>query len=144
MISTYYTNLISALSTSAHKFIPVLKSNTFKNYWSDNLNELKAESIQAHNVWKGCGKPATGWVNQIRLHCKYKYKLAIRKADADYSYMIDDEISKLYLKKDFNKFWHIWKSKFNKSKNTATCINGFTTNDDIANEFSRHNVYSLL
>ena len=83
-----------------------MKSNTLKHYWSDNLNELKAESIRAHNVWKSCGKPATSWVNKIRLHCKYEYKLAIRKADADYSYMIDDEISKLYLKKDFNKFWH--------------------------------------
>jgi len=28
--------------------------------------------------------------------------------------MIDEEISKLYLKKDFNKFWHKWKSKFNR------------------------------
>ena len=60
MISMYYANIISALLTSAHKFIPVLKSNTFKLYWSDNLNELKAESIQAHNVWKSCARNRLG------------------------------------------------------------------------------------
>jgi len=109
-----------------------------KPYWTDELTELKEASIDAHRVWINCGKPKAGFINTLRIHCKYKYKLAVRKADEEFKHRIDDEISELYLRKDFDKFWHKWKNKFGKCQQSTTHINGFTKDKDIANEFSSH------
>ena len=137
-ISAYYSHIVTILSDRANQCIPVLNSSALKPYWSDTLNELKAASIQAHNVWVNCGKPRSGWINHLRIRCKYKYKLAIKQADEEYNFEIDDEISELFLRKDFDKFWHKWKDKFQKTAKCTTHINGYTSAVDIANEFCRH------
>jgi len=58
----------------------------------------------------------------MRIHCKYKYKLAIKQADEEYNLEIDDEISELFLRKDFDKFWHKWKDKFHKTANVQLIL----------------------
>jgi len=68
------------------------------------LQQLKEDSIQAHKTWEECSKPRRCWLNKLRLDCKYKYKHAIRNAALNFELDADDEISRLYLKKDMNKF----------------------------------------
>ena len=46
----------------------------------------------------------------IRLHCKYKYKIAIKNAAAAFEWDLDDELSQYYLAKDTDKFWKKWQS----------------------------------
>ena len=58
--------IILALSTSAHKFIPVLKSNTFKHYWSDNLN-LKLNLFKLIMYGKAVASPQQAGLT--RLDC---------------------------------------------------------------------------
>ena len=59
-----------------------LVTNTNHN-WNAELQQLKEDSIQAHSAWVAIGKPRQGWLpwlNRFRLHCKYKYKIAIKNA----------------------------------------------------------------
>ena len=37
-------------------------------------------------------------------------------------FCIDDEISELFLRKDFDKFWHKWKDKFHKTANVQLIL----------------------
>jgi len=66
------------------------------------LQQLKEDSIQS---WLACGKPRQDWLNSLRLHTKYKYKIAIRDAALAFEWDLDDELSQAYLRKD----GQIWK-----------------------------------
>jgi len=37
------------------------------------------------------------WLNKLRLHSKYKYKVATREAALTFEWDVDDELSQAYL-----------------------------------------------
>ena len=135
-INDYYKSLVNALTTAANYNIPFVHSNTFKSFWTSELSELKEASYNAHQLWILCGKPNSGIVNDLRRESKYKYKLALRQAMRQEELQLDDEISQLYLKKDLNKFWMKWNSKFNKPRCYPSNIGGHNKSSDIAVAFS--------
>lgn len=142
-INCYYNSLVLALQTSTNGCIPLIRQGILKSYWSDELNELKKASVEAHQLWLAFGKPNGGVINDIRKNSKYKYKLAIRNAIHMADVEDDDELSQLYLKKDITKFWKKWNSRFLKHDSVPTSVNGCTKDADIAEEFSKSfsNVY---
>ena len=125
-VNRYYENIVNALSYAADCCVPQIPVNTFKPYWSSELQQLKEDSMQAHAAWAANGKPRHGWLNKLRLDCKYKYKHAIRTAALQFERDADDEISQLYLKKDTNNFWRTWHNRFSNKTNTTSQINGCT------------------
>ena len=138
-INNYYSSLTHALTTAAHFFIPVIKENTLKSFWSAELNEAKQASIDAHSLWILCGKPHSGLINDLRRNSKYRYKLAIRQARLTEEMELDDEISQLYLKKNVDKFWKKWHTKFSSNRNLVPSnINGLTEDHEIASVFCSH------
>jgi len=71
------------LNNAAKCAIPKVPGDKYKPYWNAELQQLKEDSIQAHSAWVAIGKPRQGWLpwlNRFRLHCKYKYKIAIKNA----------------------------------------------------------------
>jgi len=142
-INSYYKSIVNALTTAANYNVPFVQCNTFKSFWTSELSELKEASYNAHQLWILCDKPNSGIVNNLRRESKYKYKLALRQAMRQEDLEIDDEITQLYLKKDVNKFWMKWNSKFNKPRCYPSNIGGHTKNSDIAAAFSESfsNVY---
>ena len=85
--------------------IPLVRGDNSKPYWNVELQQLKEDSIQAHLAWTAIGKPRQGWLNRFRLHCKYKYKIAIKTAALAFEWDLDDELSDHYLRKDMDQFW---------------------------------------
>jgi len=134
-VNRYYENIVNALSYAAECCVPQIPVNSFKPYWSSDLQQLKEDSMQAHAAWAANGKPRHGWLNKLRLDCKYKYKHAIRTAALQFEWDADDEISQLYLKKDSNNFWRAWHNRFSNKTNTPSQINGCTDSYDIASNF---------
>jgi len=132
-IDRYYNDIVLCLHNAADAHIPVFHGNALKHYWSTELNELKLASIEAYKAWNMAGRPRQGILNKIRLECKYKYKFAIRNAAMNEENLIDDEISELYLRKDLDKFWKKWSSKFSKRPAVASNIDGFSVDQEIAN-----------
>ena len=52
--------IVNALSSSAEAWDPRTKPGFFKVWWNDGLSELKHASIEAHKLWKVCGRPKQG------------------------------------------------------------------------------------
>lgn len=115
-INEYYDSIVHVLQQSMYECVPAVRSNFYKSFWTEELTALKQASIDAHNLWRLCGAPRSGLVNKIRLEAKYRYKLALKHAMVNNQIELDDEISSLYLRKDMDKFWQRWSSRFsNKS-----------------------------
>ena len=134
-INNYYNSLVRALKHAASCNIPFVKENTFKHFWSAELSDLKQASVEAHAMWRLCGKPVSGPAFHIMHDSKYKYKLALRHAMRTEELEIDDQITELYLLKDANHFWRKWQSKFPKRKISPNNINSYITDREIAGVF---------
>ena len=135
-INSYYHAIVDALNYATSVNIPCVSGNTFKHYWSQELNDLKRASFEAHQMWLQNGKPNSGLINDIRRDTKYKYKLALRHAQNTAEFEVDDELSQLFLRKDTNKFWHKWHAKVSRAGKGADSINGVSDNSEIAQVFS--------
>ena len=61
------------------------------------------------------GKPTSGAIQHIRLSCKAKYKLAIRKAYESFEDRLTDEMCKHFASKKIPEFWKSWNAKFRKN-----------------------------
>ena len=60
-IDQYYQSIIHSLTMSANTCVPVKKSGYQKHWWSDELDELKQETIEATNFLRSVGCPSSGW-----------------------------------------------------------------------------------
>jgi hypothetical protein len=137
-IDIYYNEIVHCLVQAAAMHIPKIPASALKHYWSVALDDLKQSSIQAHTLWIGAGKPASGDIFELKKNAKYKYKLAIRDAALQFEGRFDDDLLASYFNKDFNNFWKTWKRK-----NGAKCISiqqvdGLYDNQSIANKFAEH------
>ena len=70
--------MVNVMEYAAKCSIPLVRCDTFKPYWNAELQQLKEDSVQAHLAWTAVGRSRQGWMNNFRLHCKYKYKIAIK------------------------------------------------------------------
>jgi len=77
---------------SANNCVPVKKSGYEKHWWSDELDELKQVNIDATNYWRSVGCPRSGVVNNNRLQCKYRYKMAIKNAIDNADKIFNDDL----------------------------------------------------
>jgi len=134
-INEYYNCIVEVLSQCMSTCVPRVKNNFYKSFWTDELSELKKASIDAHALWKLCDRPRTGIVNKMRIDSKIKYKAAYKKAALYADMEIDDEISGLYFKKDMNRFWRKWHTKFYKEATIPSSVDGVSGSAGIAEAF---------
>jgi len=87
-INSYYCAVVDALKIAAESNIPFVYCNFYKHYWSQELDDLKRASIDAHQLWLSNGKPNCGLINDIRRDAKYKYKLALRHAQRSEEFLV--------------------------------------------------------
>ena len=84
--------LFYALNKASSISVPKIKHNALKAFWNEELDDLKCQNINGHNIWSDCGKPRTGIVNDIRLRVKLKYKLVIQEAATEFEQKHTDEL----------------------------------------------------
>ena len=135
-INKYYDAIVNALLTASNCYVPTIKHNSLKPYWSAELQQLKEDSIHSHRMWIANGKPRSGWINDFRLRCKYKYKHSVKLAAITFELDLDDELSQHLMRKDMDKFWLKWHKRFSKRNVEPAHINGKTDDLDIANVFN--------
>ena len=104
-INCFYNELVNVMKYAAKCAIQLVRGDNSKPYWNVELQELKEDSIQAHLALAAIGKPRQGWLNRFRLHCKYKYKIAIKNAALAFEWDLDVELSEQYLRKDMDQLW---------------------------------------
>jgi hypothetical protein len=135
-INLYYDGIVRALHKAATTSIVRVKCGSFKPYWNDELDRLKADSIFWHNLWLSASRPPSGVLHRIKTSCKLKYKIAIRDAYIMFENSHDDAILSHFINKKPNEFWKSWQAKFRKNINSSIVIPGCHSNKDIANAFS--------
>jgi len=137
-IDIYYCEIVHCLTEACKRSIPRLKVSALKHYWNSTLEDLKQQSILAHNLWKSVGSPRSGDSFNLMRDAKYKYKLAIRDAASQFESRFDDDLLVSYLDKDYNTFWKLWKNKVQtKRTNVNTSqIGGKCDDQSIANAFA--------
>jgi len=117
--------------------VPVKKLGVQKHWWSEELDELKQEAIDATSLWRSVGCPRSGMVNNNRLQCKYKYKMAIKNAIRDADTVFNEDLFDHFCSKDDESFWRAWRKRYcSSSVKTANIVNGKTGNREICTEFT--------
>ena len=138
VIDQYYIQIVKALKNAAATCVPKIRCHALKAYWNAELDELKQKSIDWHIVWKECGRPRSGVINNVRLHAKYKYKQAISNAALEYEAKHCDELYEQLSKKDSTEFWKCWNAKYRKRLHAAIPIEGRVKDKEIAELFRDH------
>jgi hypothetical protein len=102
---------VKALKQSASTCVPKIPAKCLKEFWNDDLDNLKKISIDMHQLWRQVGSPRSGIINTARLKAKSDYKTAIHKASSDYELNNADDLNRHFVDKDTKQFWKLWNSK---------------------------------
>ena len=138
-IDKYYVDIVNCLINESKQSVPSQKVGFQKFWWCEELDDLKAATMEATSVWRCAGCPRSGPVNDNRLQCKYKYKLAIKAAAAEADRSFNDDLYYKLSAKDDQAFWGAWRKKFcSRSLKCATVVNGLSGDADICNVFTEY------
>ena len=107
LIDNHYAQLVGALAETSICLIQTCKPNVQKHWWSEELSQLKHDSIDSHSLWCSSGKPKSGPIYDIFKNAKYAYKLCIRRSKSDAEVTITNELHDALCSKDSNNFWKI-------------------------------------
>ena len=138
MIDTYYNDIVAAIQRASSYTVCRVPNHSLKPYWNEHLDKLKSDSIFWHNLWISAGRPPSGTIQQLRLSCKARYKLAIRDAYSNFEDKVNDDLCRHFMTKKMPEFWKTWNAKFRKNVSKQVIINGCTDDLGIANEFACH------
>ena len=126
-IDKYYGILIEILSVAADSSVPRVSRETrsaTNHWWSEELDDLKAMSLNAFLLWKDAGKPRSGPIFDVYRREKYSYKLAIRHARCKVDNSISNDLHDALLTKNNSQFWKIWKSRFGSERADNQMVDG--------------------
>jgi len=95
------------------------------HWWSEELDQLKQECIEATNLWHHFGHPRSGDINAYHTRIKLRYKNAVKIAAQNAETELNSSLAEYMCSKYSNSFWKAWRKRFclNKLKPAQT-ING--------------------
>ena len=134
-IEKYFNDIVDAVKT-AESYLPRSRPGVSKNYWNNELSNLKAASSDAFSVWKDVGKPSSGPIFELKKSTHYRYKLAINKAKKEFDLGHSNQIYENLLNGNSNRFWSSWQTLHGKQGDDSVRVNGKIDNGEIANEFA--------
>ena len=85
------------------------------NLVDNNLQELKPQSINIHNLWKEMGRPHNGVVNNERIRVKSLYKRYIKQQKHAFNEKCKNRLIKKLVNAESSAFWRGWKNVCNKN-----------------------------
>lgn len=137
-IDAMYNVIAFSLRQAADEYCPKTSASFYKHYWDDELSDLKKKSIDAHDLWKSCGRPGQGAVYDIKRRAKAEYKSAIRKKKSVEDANISNDLHDFLLSKDTTAFWKTWECKFKSRRKSPPTVDGCRQHGDIANIFANN------
>ena len=134
-IQQEYNFLVQCLKNADHA-LPRFKPGVEKDWWSDELSNLRSKSISIHNLWVTEDRPRQGPTNAERLRIRSAYKHAIRAAQRAPKQKCWDQLHTELIGNSTNSFWKSWKKIYNKNKgHLASVVDGCSSGPAIANCF---------
>ena len=119
----------------------VCKKPTVICGWSSNsTSRLKKESILWNHIWQDCGCPSSGVVFQLKRKTKNRYKHEVRRLQRRQVHLKRERVGLALSEANSRDFWReiqqMKKASTGSTRNRKT-INGFSSDNDIANTFSQ-------
>ena len=114
-----------------------MSQKIFKFWWDEELDNLKAASINSHRLWKAVGCPRSGSIFNERNSCRMQYRRSIREHERAAEETYTNELHEALSHKDGPTFWKCWQSKFN-TRPKCVQIDGCVDHSIIANNFAQH------
>jgi hypothetical protein len=138
LIDSIYKKIVDSLNVCATYTIPCIRKNALKFWWTQELDCLKAKSVETDRLWKEIGRPRSGEVFKQRTSARQQYKHAIHVAQNSATAAYSNDLHEALLRKQGKQFWNVWNSKFNSKPQPQLQVNGHTDALYIANSFADH------
>ena len=104
--------------------------------WFEELKKLKQQSVDVHNLWKMCGKPRMGTINDERLRVKGLYKACINTHKRVLETRKREWLVYKLASGDGKGFWKGWRRIVNNNRNLKQdSISGIVNNEEICTKF---------
>ena len=134
-IQNEYDRLVNSIKL-ADSFLPRHRKGREKHWWSSELSDLKKQSIDIQRLWQAEGRPNQGSTYHERLRVRAAYRLAIRQAQKEPKQNSWNQLHTALESCDSNRFWHSWKSLYNKNNHSySSIVDGCTSKPAIAESF---------
>jgi len=99
VLNDYYEHIVSALQQASHDCVPKIPRSGLKAFWNNELDRLRNKSIDMHKLWRTCGSPHAGVINDACIIAKLDYKQAIKQAAVKFELTSADGINDHLAKK---------------------------------------------
>ena len=142
-LENYYGNIVNAV-LAAESILPKTKPSSQRSFWTDELTNLKRESVDCTNYWRSIGSPRQGPAFECKKKCQFSYKSTLRREKNNDAKKKSDSLHSDLLEKNGVSFWKSW-NNINKTGNSlSTRVNGETEGPAIANTFATYfeSIYS--
>ena len=106
-ISSHYSQIIMAITVAASCTVPKIPCSLLRPFWTEDVDDLKSDSVFWYHMWRDAGYPSSGWLCHIKNSCKFKYKLAVKQAFRAYENAHCDELDAHFLNKNIPEFWKL-------------------------------------
>ena len=136
LINDIYEKLILILTNCASLSVPHNYKGFYKFWWDQELDLLKEESINSHNLWKLAGRPRNGPCFSKYRSDKLAYKLRIRRGQEEETTSYTNDLNDALMAKHGRMFWNCWRSKFGSKDQRTTQVEGLTDEMEIADRFA--------
>ena len=134
-LQSEYDSIIDCMKF-ADSSLPRHKPGLEKDWWTEELSQLKNQSIEAHSLWVNEGRPKQGPTHKERIRVRARYKCAIRAAQRAPKQMSWDRLHSSLSQKDTSRFWCTWRRMYNKNKNShSPIVDGVFSKQGIADTF---------
>ena len=109
-ITQYYNSVVSVLEV-ADSLLPRKSPHgkRGKDFWTDNLSQLKKDSIEAYDIWTEDGRPTSGPSYEHKKACHYRYKAELRRRRRVVAAERSEALSEELMNKNYIGFWRDWK-----------------------------------
>ena len=135
-ITNYYHSLISVLEV-ADSLLPRKSPHgkRGKDFWTDNLSQLKRESVDAYDAWTADGRPTSGPSYEHKKDVHYRYKTELRRRRRVIAEERSEALGNNLMDKNFISFWRDWKRISQTKCPPVNRIGDATKERDIASVF---------
>jgi hypothetical protein len=121
-----YEKLVFILTNCASLSVPSNCKGYYKFWWDQELDLLKEESINSHNLWKIAGRLRNGpCFNKYRSD-KLAYKLRIRRGQEEETTSYTNDLHDALMAENGQMFWNCWRSKFGSKDQRPTQVEVLT------------------
>ncbi len=136
-IDQVHDDIIGVLNAAARLYVPHRRKNFYKFWWNQDMDLLKAASIESNQLWKAAGKPRHGPIFDKRQSSRLQYRNKIRVNQNLSKTAYSNDLHDALLEKNGKSFWDCWNSKF-ESHFKCNEVEGSVDVNVIAEKFSNY------